>query len=109
MRRSATILLLLALYLPVSAGGEPAPVILFVFGGAWMMGDRHPVSRVNGHRYGLDPDRIGLWGPSAGGHLVALAGTSGDALSLDRLLSEHPEVSTRVQTVVDYFGPTDLS
>lgn len=141
---------LLDLYLPEETSVERLPVLLFTFGGGWMMGNKHQVSRVDGQAfaaegyavvssqyrlsseavfpaqiedvkaairwirvnadaYGLDPDRIGIWGPSAGGHLAALAGTSGDAASLDRLVSEHPDVSTRVQAVVDFFGPTDLS
>jgi dienelactone hydrolase len=33
--------------------------------------------RANAKRYGLDPDHIGDWGTSAGGHLVALLGTTG--------------------------------
>jgi acetyl esterase/lipase len=35
--------------------------------------------RAHAKEYGLDPDRIGVWGNSAGGHLVALLGTSGGA------------------------------
>jgi acetyl esterase/lipase len=34
--------------------------------------------RANAKKYSLDADRIGVWGSSAGGHLVALLGTSGD-------------------------------
>src|SRR5947209_12678438 len=33
--------------------------------------------RANARKYNLDPDRFGAWGGSAGGHLVALLGTSG--------------------------------
>ena len=33
--------------------------------------------------YGLDAGRIGAWGESAGGHLVALLGTSGDIAELE--------------------------
>ncbi len=33
--------------------------------------------RANAKTYRLDPDRFGVWGASAGGHLVALLGTSG--------------------------------
>jgi acetyl esterase/lipase len=57
--------------------------------------------------YGIDPDRIGAWGPSAGGHLVALLGTSGDVKELEGK-GGHAEFSSRVQAVVDWFGPTDF-
>src|SRR5690348_1769881 len=33
--------------------------------------------RANASKYNIDPDRIGVWGGSAGGHLVALLGTAG--------------------------------
>ena len=33
--------------------------------------------RANAGKYNLDPERIGVWGLSAGGHLVALLGTAG--------------------------------
>lgn len=33
--------------------------------------------RANAEKYNIDPNRIGVWGASAGGHLVALLGTTG--------------------------------
>src|SRR5204863_10043821 len=39
--------------------------------------------RKNADKYHLDPDHFGAWGASAGGHLVALLGTSGDAKDLE--------------------------
>jgi acetyl esterase/lipase len=63
--------------------------------------------RANGSKYGLDTRRIGAWGASAGGHLAALLGTSGGVADLEGTLG-NPGYSSRVQAVVDYFGPTDL-
>jgi acetyl esterase/lipase len=60
--------------------------------------------------YGLDPERIGAWGASAGGHLAALLGTTDGVEHLDPKGSTvSPETSTRVQAVVDWYGPADLS
>ena len=39
--------------------------------------------KANAKKYGLDPDHIGTWGPSAGGHLVALLGTTGGVKELE--------------------------
>ena len=39
--------------------------------------------RGNADRFGLDPERFGAWGSSAGGHLVALLGTSCDIPELE--------------------------
>jgi len=63
--------------------------------------------RANAHRYGLDPDRIGAWGSSAGGHLVALLGTTGDVKQFDAH-GANLDQSSRVQAVCDWFGPTDF-
>lgn len=64
--------------------------------------------RANAKKYRLDPDRIGVWGTSAGGHLVAMLGTSGDVAELEGDLGEHTGTSSRVQCVVDFFGPSDF-
>jgi acetyl esterase/lipase len=63
--------------------------------------------RGNADRYGLDPNRVAAWGASAGGHLAALLGTSGGVPSLEDPAQGHPGESSRVQAVVDWFGPTD--
>jgi len=63
--------------------------------------------RANAERYNLDPNHFGAWGASAGGHLVALLGTAGDVKEFDK--GENLHVSSRVQAVCDYFGPTDFT
>ena len=64
--------------------------------------------RANAKKYNLDPDHIGVTGGSAGGHLVAMLGTSGDVSALEGTLGEHTGLSSRVTCVVDQFGPADL-
>lgn len=63
--------------------------------------------RANAARYNLDANRIGAWGSSAGGHLVALLGTSGGVTELEGG-GAHLDFSSRVQAVVDWYGPTNL-
>jgi acetyl esterase/lipase len=63
--------------------------------------------RANAEKYNIDPNRIGVWGASAGGHLVALLGTAGDVKEFEK--GPNLQVSSRVQAVCDFFGPTDLA
>lgn len=65
--------------------------------------------KANAKTYHLNPERIAVWGESAGGYLAALAGTSGDVKELEDLSLGNPEQSSRVQAVVDWYGPIDLS
>lgn len=56
--------------------------------------------RRNADKYNFAPDHIAAWGTSAGGHLVTLMGT--------RSCPHDEDVSSRVQAVCDWFGPSDL-
>jgi acetyl esterase/lipase len=64
--------------------------------------------RANASQYKIDAAHVGISGESAGGHLSALAGTSGDVASLEDLSQGNPTESSRVQAVADFFGPTDF-
>ena len=64
--------------------------------------------RGNGKDYGIDPDRFGVIGTSAGGHLVAMLGTTGGVKELEGSLGEHLNQSSRVSAVVNYYGPSEL-
>ena len=64
--------------------------------------------RANAKKYNIDPDRIGVIGTSAGGHLVAMLGTSGSDTELEGTIGAHTDVSSHVTCVVDEFGPTDF-
>ena len=63
--------------------------------------------RAQAVRYHLDPERIGAWGISAGGHLAALLGTTGDVKELEGH-GGHLEFSSRIQAACVYCGPTDF-
>ncbi len=62
--------------------------------------------RDNAKKYNLDANAFGVWGASAGGHLVALLGTTGDVPDLEG--DATTKTSSKVQAVCDWFGPTDL-
>lgn len=63
--------------------------------------------RFNAKKYGVDPDRLGITGGSAGGHLSLMMGTTGDN---GNPKAEDPvdKVSSRVQCVACFFPPTDF-
>ena len=62
--------------------------------------------RAQAKEYGYDSGRIGVWGASAGGHIVALLGTTGDEKEFD--VGPNLDQSSAVQAVIDFFGPTDF-
>jgi acetyl esterase/lipase len=64
--------------------------------------------RAKAAEYGLDPDRIGVWGGSAGGHLVSMLGATDVSAGFEGS-SGYRDYSSRVQAVVDFFGPSDLN
>src|SRR5260370_175607 len=64
--------------------------------------------RANASRYNLDPNRIGAWGESAGGYLSSLLGTSGGVTDLEDMSEGNASFSSRVASVVDWYGPTDF-
>jgi acetyl esterase/lipase len=140
---------------------RPAPGLLYVHGGGWILGNRQPTGpaavlagqdgalfgplrseltgrgfvvasidyrlapiypwpaqiedakcavrfmRANATALGIDPMRIGTWGSSAGGQLVSLLGTASPAAGFD--VGQYPDESSRVEAVVDMFGPSELN
>ncbi|MBN1273531.1 MAG: alpha/beta hydrolase [Candidatus Aminicenantes bacterium] len=63
--------------------------------------------RAHAEKYCIDPDKIGVTGFSSGGHLAVLLGTSGGDAYLEGK-GGYEKYSSRVQAVVDHFGPTDF-
>jgi len=64
--------------------------------------------RANAEEYKFDPNRIGVWGHSAGGHLAALIGTSGDVKELEGSEGK-TDISSTVQAACNWSGPTDFT
>lgn len=63
--------------------------------------------RLHAEKYSLDPNRFGVWGSSAGGHLVSLLGTTNDVDDFDTHPVTH-EASSSVQAVCNWYGPSDF-
>lgn len=63
--------------------------------------------RANADKYNIDPNKVGVGGASAGGHLAALVGTSGGKKAFPPI-GGNLDQSDRVQAVCDVFGPADF-
>lgn len=64
--------------------------------------------RANSAKYHVDPNKIAVIGGSAGGHLSLMVGYSSEVPELEGD-GGNPKVSSRVQAVVDLYGPYDLT
>ena len=67
--------------------------------------------RSRGHEVGLDRERIGAWGESAGGHLALLLGLTGDPANSADLEGAVGIVvgSSAVDAVAAWYAPSDLT
>lgn len=61
--------------------------------------------RANAAKYGIDTERFGAWGESAGGHLVELMAVSDDT---EFIRGENQEYSSRIQAAVPWYAPRDM-
>jgi acetyl esterase/lipase len=65
--------------------------------------------RAHADKYDLDPDHIGVFGASAGGHLAALLGTTAGDPKMEGDVGDNLKFSSRVQCVCAFYPPTDLN
>lgn len=56
----------------------------------------------------IDPERIGVTGASAGGHLVTLLGVTNGNRELEGIIGENTSASSRVTCVINFCGPQDM-
>lgn len=64
--------------------------------------------KANATTYHINPDKIAVWGDSAGGNLAAMVGTSGNVDELNGDNVENLEFDSTVQVVIDWFGPLNF-
>lgn len=64
--------------------------------------------RASAETYGIDADRVGIAGSSAGGHLAALVGVTNGHEQLEGTVGDHDGQSSAVQAIVSYYGPTNF-
>ena len=65
--------------------------------------------RANAAKYKLNPDKIAAFGQSAGGNIASMLDTTGDVAEFDDPKLGSAGVSSRVQAVINWFGPNDFS
>jgi acetyl esterase/lipase len=64
--------------------------------------------RANAAKYHIDPDRIGAFGGSAGGHLAQFLGVTADQKQFEGD-GGNADQSSRVACVVNFYGPSDFT
>ena len=62
--------------------------------------------RGNAEKYGINQEKIAAWGSSAGGHLASMLGVSHNNKKLEGKLGSFKFVSSKVQAVINYYGPS---
>ncbi len=62
----------------------------------------------NADKYGIDKESIGVWGTSAGGHLVAMLALTSVSGNFEGTVGNYPEENGSVACAIDGYGPAEL-
>jgi acetyl esterase/lipase len=65
--------------------------------------------RAQASTYHLDPERVGAWGSSAGGYLMAMLAVTNGMPAFEGDVGGNVEQSSSVLSVIDHYGATDLA
>jgi acetyl esterase/lipase len=65
--------------------------------------------RANAAQYKLDPERFAAFSQSAGGNLASMIGLSAGVAELEGAEMGNADVSSQVQAVINWFGPSDFT
>ncbi len=64
--------------------------------------------KANAKEYGIDKEKIAIWGTSAGGHIVSMLSVTNDSKDHEGNIGNHLKESSAVTCAIDGFGPKDF-
>lgn len=64
--------------------------------------------RANAGEYGFDPDRVAVWGESAGAYLSLMTALTPDVAELNGDVADNAEVSSGVAALVSFYAPVEF-
>lgn len=65
--------------------------------------------KAHAEEYGIDPEKIVVWGESAGAYLAAMTATTPNVDSLNADVSDNLEQDSTVAALVDFYGPIEFA